>query len=141
MYSENMKEKYMTGRVKEVFFSQSCRLASHNFITDWLLNKQFLRILSEWTPSNGYFLILYKMLEKHLWNSFSLYLVVEILQLVNKIAVSPICSIKEWFWKTSQNSQINTRSSHPEVFCQKKECSETFCKIQRKTSFPEFLFH
>ena len=22
------------------------------------------------------------------------------------------------FWKTSQNSQINTRSSHPEVFCE-----------------------
>ena len=46
-------------------------------------------------PSNGYFSILYKMLEKHLWNSFLLYLVVEILQLVHKIAVSPRCSIKE----------------------------------------------
>ena len=27
------------------------------------------------------------------------------------------------FWKTSQNSQINTRTSHPEVFCLKKRCS------------------
>ena len=30
------------------------------------------------TSSNGYLLFLYKMLEKHLWNSFLLYLVVEI---------------------------------------------------------------
>ena len=33
--------------------------------------------------------------------------------------MSQRCSIKELFWKTSQNSQINTRSSHPKVFCQK----------------------
>ena len=32
------------------------------------------------------FLFLYKMLEQHLWNSFLLYLVVEILQLVNEIS-------------------------------------------------------
>ena len=31
------------------------------------------------TSSNGYLLFLYKMLEKYLWNSFLLYLVVEIL--------------------------------------------------------------
>ena len=36
--------------------------------------------------SNGYFSLLYKMLEKHLSNSFSLYLLVEILQLVNEIS-------------------------------------------------------
>ena len=29
------------------------------------------------------------------------------------------CSIKEVFWKTSENSQINTRSSHREMLCQK----------------------
>ena len=97
--------------------------ASCNFITDWLLHKQFSGILSKWMPSNGYFSIWYKMLEKHLWNSFLLYLVVEILQLVPKIAVSPWYSIKEVFWKTSQNSQINTRSSHAKVLCQKKRCS------------------
>ena len=55
------------------------------------------------------------MPERNLWNSFLLYLVVEILQLVHEIR----CSIKEVFWKTSQNSQINTKSSHPEVFSQK----------------------
>ena len=27
--------------------------------------------------------------------------------------------MEEVFWKTSHDSQINTRSSHPEVFCQK----------------------
>ena len=34
--------------------------------------------------------------------------------------------------KKSQNPQINTGSSHPEVFCQKKRCSQKFCKIRRK---------
>ena len=43
---------------------------------------------------------------------FLLYLVVEILQLVFE-------NIKEVIWKTSQDSQINTKSSLPEVFCQK----------------------
>ena len=40
-------------------------------------------------PSNSYFSFLYKMLEKHLWNSFLLYLVVEILQLVHEISTFP----------------------------------------------------
>ena len=38
--------------------------------------------------SNGYFSFFYKMLEKHLRNSFSLYLLVEILQLVHEISSS-----------------------------------------------------
>ena len=75
------------------------------------------------------------MLEKHLWNSFLLYQVVQILQLVHKIAVSPRCSLKEVFWKTSQNSQINTRSSHPEVFFQKKRCSKNLAKFTAKHLF------
>ena len=36
-----------------------------------------------------------------------------------KYVVPHRCFIKKLFLKTSQNSQINTRSSHPEVFCQK----------------------
>ena len=56
-----------------------------------------------------------QMPEKHLRNSFLLYLVLEILQLVHEIS----CSIKEVFWISSQNSQINTSSSHSEVLCQK----------------------
>ena len=63
-----------------------------------ILRKQFWGILCEWKLSNRYFSILYKMLEKQLWNSFLLYLVVEILQLVNEIAVSQRCSIKEAFF-------------------------------------------
>ena len=85
--------------------------------------------------SNGYFSIWYKMLEKHLWSSFLLYLVVEILHVVHKIAVSPRCSLKEVLWKTSQNSEINTRSSHPEVFCQKKRCSKNLAKFTAKHLF------
>ena len=92
-------------------------------------------------PSNGYFSIWYKMLEKHLWNSFLLYLVVEILQLVPKIAVSPWYSIKEVFWKTSQNSQINTRSSHPEMFCQKKSVPKNLAKLTAKHLFRILIFN
>ena len=60
-----------------------------------LTSSQFSGILSKWTASNGYFSLMYKMLKKHLWNGFLLYLVAEILQLVHEIAVSKRCSIKE----------------------------------------------
>ena len=36
-----------------------------------------------------------------------------------KYAISQMRSIKKVFSKTSQNSPINTRGSHPKVFCQK----------------------
>ena len=49
-----------------------------------------------------------------------------------KQAVSQKGSIKEVFWKTSQNSQISTRSSHPEVFCQKKRVLQDFAKFTEK---------
>ena len=62
-----------------------------------VLQTQFPGILSKWTPSNGNFSILHKTLEKHLRNSFLLYLVVEILQLVQEIAVCRRCCIKEVF--------------------------------------------
>ena len=92
-------------------------MASRNFITNQFRHKQFSGILSKWTPLNGCFLILHKMLEKHPWNSFLLYLLAKNLQLLHEIAVSWRYSIKEVFWKTSQNSEINTRSIHSEVFC------------------------
>ena len=92
-------------------------------------------------PSNDYFSISYKMLQNHLWNSFLLYLVVENLQLVHEIAVSPRCSIKKVFWKISQNSQINTRSRHPEVLCQKKRYSLKFCKIHRNHLFRSLFYN
>ena len=63
--------------------------------------------------------IAYKMC---LRTSFLLYLLVEILQLVHEIAVSRRWSIKGMIWKTSQNSQINIRSSHTEVLSQKSRC-------------------
>ena len=44
---------------------------------------------------------------------------VEIWQLVNEISSFPEVLLKEVIWKTSQNSKINTRSSHPEVFLSK----------------------
>ena len=67
--------------------------------------------------------------------------VVEVVQLVDKIAVSPRCSIKEVFWKTSQNSQINTRSSHPEVFCQRKDVLQNVAKFTEKHLFRSLFFN
>ena len=48
------------------------------------------------------------------------------------------CSIKEMFWKISQNSLKNTRSSHPEVVCQKM-CLK-FCKIHTRYIFAGVSF-
>ena len=43
------------------------------------------------------------------------------------------------FWKTSQNSQINTKSSHPEVLCQKMFLK--ICKIHKKHLCPSLFFN
>ena len=48
-----------------------------------------------------------------------------------KQAVSQRCTIKEVFWKTSQNSQINLRSSQPEVLCWKKLLLEILSNSQK----------
>ena len=56
---------------------------------------------------------------------------IEILQLVHEIAVFRRCSKEEMSWKT-QNSQIKTRSSHPEVFCQKKMSLDILQNSQKK---------
>ena len=106
-------------------------MASRNFIR-LTSHKQFSGILRKLTPSNGYFSNLYKMLEKHRWNRFLLYLVVEILQLAHKVVVSPRCSIKKVFWKTSQNSQINTRSSHRRCSVKRKDVLKDFAKFVEK---------
>ena len=96
-------------------FSQNLKIPYWKSL--FLIHRQILRPTLSW---------------KDLWNSLLLYLVVEILQLVHEIAVFRRSSIKEEFWNT-QHSQINTRSSHPEVFCKKKRCPWKFCKIHRKT--------
>ena len=54
--------------------------------TEIISRHDFVAPLSKWTLSNGYCSLLYKMLENHLWNSFSLYLLVEILQLAHEIS-------------------------------------------------------
>ena len=95
MHSEKIRLKYMKRMCERLLFVklQVDILQVHYRLT----SPQFSGILSKWTPSNGYFSNLYKMLKKHLWNSFLLYLVVEILQNVHEMAVSRRCSIKEVF--------------------------------------------
>ena len=83
---------------------------------------------------NGYFSFLPKMLEKHLWNSFSLYLLVPILQFVHEISsfsgVLYNRGVLKNFSKftdklkkhvegdASKKKRIN-KMRHSEVFCQK----------------------
>ena len=84
-------------------------------------------------PSNGYLSILYKMLEKHLWNSFLLYLVVEILRLLHKIAVSLRCSIKQ-----AQNTVLKNTKSSP---VKRKYVPKNFAKFTEKHLFRSRLFN
>ena len=123
MHSEKTKKNTWRRMCEGVFFH---KLAGWHLATPLLVN-----LFTNSFQGFGYFSFLYKMLEKHLWNSFLQYLMVEILQLLHEISSFPRGAIKEVFWKT-QNSQINTRSSHPEVFYQKKRCSWNFAKFTEK---------
>ena len=51
--------------------------------------------------------------KKHLWNSSLLYQLVEILQLIQKIAVSPRCSLEEMFWKNVSKSTYKHNKQSP----------------------------
>ena len=55
----------------------------------------------------------------------------EILQLVHEISSLKDVFYKKVFCKTSQTSQVNTGSSHLEVFLGVKEvfCQNTFCRM------------
>ena len=79
---------------------------------------------SKWRPLNGYFSVLYKMLEKHLWNSFLLYLVVEALQLVHENnSFSEVLYKRSVLKNFSKFTDKHKKQSSGEVFCQKKRCS------------------
>ena len=84
MRFQKMKTKYMKEDMWKSFFR---KLAGWHIATSLRINLFTANfqgfILSKWTPSNVYFSLLYKVLGKHLWNSFSLYLLVKILQLVH----------------------------------------------------------
>ena len=70
-------------------FKASLEKVVVRILRKWRQNAWFLGILSTWTPSNSYFFFLYKMLEKCLWNTFLLYVVVEIRQLIYEISSFP----------------------------------------------------
>ena len=86
-----------TGKLLLFAYISRKNLCSHTFKAS--SEKVVVRILRKWrqnpwfsgtwTPSNGYFFFLYKMLEKRLWNTFLLYVVVEIRQLVYEISSFP----------------------------------------------------
>ena len=113
-------EKRMCERV---FFSKLAGwhlTTSLQILTSSQIAFRDFKCLLSLTSSSGYLPLLFQMLEKHLWNSFLLYLVAKILHLLHEISSFQRCSIKEVIWKTYQNYQINRRrSSHPEVFYQK----------------------
>ena len=83
MHSEKLKAKYMKEDVWKSFFHKLAGWLSqlhYELTSSQIIFSDF----SKWTPSNGYFSILYKMLEKHLCNSFLLHQLVKILQLVHE---------------------------------------------------------
>ena len=80
------------------------------------------------------------MLEKHLWNTFLLCVVVEIRQLINEISSFPETLYKKGDLKNFSESTGKHKSSHPEAFYQKKRCSLKICKIQKKTHLCSTLF-
>ena len=81
------------------------------------------------------------MLEKHLWNGFLLYLVVKILQLVPKIAVSPWYSMKEVFCKTSQNWQITQEAVIQRYSVKWKDVLKDSAKLTAKHLFLSLFFN
>ena len=82
MHAEKMKVKCMN---QDVWKSLICKLAGWHLETSLQINffadsfQGFYVSFKILMTSNGYSLFLYKMLEKHLWNSFLLFLVVQIL--------------------------------------------------------------
>ena len=65
------------------------KLAGWHLATSWqnnLFTDNFQVSFKILTSSNGYLSFLYKMLEKHLRNSFLQYLMVEILQIVHDLS-------------------------------------------------------
>ena len=77
------------------------------------------------------------MLEKHLWNSSLLYVVVEIPQLVHEIR----CSINEVFWKSSQNSQIKHKEQSSDGGALSKDDLQNFVKFTEKHLCRNLLFN
>ena len=107
--------------------------------TEIISRHDFVAPLSKWTLSNGYCSLLYKMLENHLWNSFSLYLLVEILQLAHEIS-----SFSEVIYKRDDLKNllkfIDKLKKQSSEGVLSKHALKNFCKIHRKTSFRESLF-
>ena len=88
--------------MKEFFFVNLQAGISHSHYKQ--TSSQIIsRDLSKWTHSKAYFSNLYNMFEKHhLLNSFLLYVLVEILQLVHEISSFPrILIISLWVDQTS----------------------------------------
>ena len=131
------ERKIQGGRMWEriIFVNlQACISQLHSKLTS-------SQIIFKWTPSKGYFSLLYKILEKHLGNSFSLYMLADTLQLVDEIS-----SLLEVFYKNGIPKNFSKfrdkqkkQSSVKKVFFSKR-CSLKFNKIHRKTSVSESLF-
>ena len=96
------------------------------------------RTYSSWSKRLEDFL--YKMLQKQLWNTFSLYVEVEIQQLVNEISSLPEVLYKRGDLKTSRNSQIITRSNHLDVFLF-KDILKNFAKFTDKHLWWSFVLN
>ena len=135
-----MKVQCMKEDVWKSFFSLTCWLASRNFIIDKLLQKWFSGILSTWAPSNSYFFFLYKMFEKHMWNTCLLYVVVEVWQLVNEISSFPevLCERGDLKNFSKFTDKHKTQSSGGVLT---KDVLKNFAKFTDKHLCPSLFFN
>ena len=100
IHFEKMKAKYMKEDVSKSFFR---KLAGWHLVTLLQINSSH---------------ILLEILSKCLENTCEIvFYCICWLKFCNLI--SGFSEVFKRFWKTSQNSQINTRSSHHETFCRK----------------------
>ena len=139
MHSEKMKAKYMKEGVWKSFFRKLAdwhRATSLqiNFFTD--SSQEFWESFKILTSSNGYLLFLFKMLQKHLWNSFLLYLVVEILQLVHETKVLYKRGVLKSFSKFSDKNKEQKSGG-----VLSKEVLKIFVKFTEKHLCRSLLFN
>ena len=125
MHSEKMKAKY----VKENVWKAGILQLHYKLTSSQIVFRDF-KYLFRFIFSNSYLSFLHKILEKHLWNSFLLYLVVEIW---NKLLH------KRGFLKNfSKFSDKHKEQSSGGV--QSKDVLKNFVKFTEKTSLPDSPF-
>ena len=100
----------------------------------------FLSFLTFKYPKCGYNERLLLSLEKHLWNCFSLYLVIETLQFVHEIGSFPEVLFKKCVLRNF-SKLIDKCKKQSSKYLPKKKKFLKFCKVHRKKSVLQSRFN